>query len=269
MPDLRWLFGKPLREQAQCGPAGSKQVVNPNTSRRWDLRVYGTLKETQLCPFAKLTPREGSWGSLLNQAVVGRSWRSWSPVPAILLFVSEASLQAVSVCWAPDFTLANSVPKILNVPSRLAWPCTVGQAPYQTKLSPDHQGSLEKRSELSGSLVSQSAEWRVTVPLPACHSCAGLHHGAGQTWHPTGARRIEAAVVAGLFPPGSVCSGETVSSVAPKLLAETPGIPSKGVLVSPLKRKLQAGAQVTLSETEKDQAQGLNGQNTCLGFSSP
>lgn len=54
VPDLEWLFGKPLQEQTHCGPAESKyKVVNPNTSRRWDLRVYGILKETQLCPLIK------------------------------------------------------------------------------------------------------------------------------------------------------------------------------------------------------------------------
>lgn len=85
----------------------------------------------------------------------------------------------------------------------------------------------------------------MSVPLPRVTVNAGLHHGAGPgTWHPTGARRIEAAVVAGLFPPQEVSApGDGLLRRPLNCLAETPGIhPPKGVLVSPLKRKLQAGA---------------------------
>lgn len=67
---------------------------------------------------------------------------------------AEACLQAVSVCWAPDFTLANSVPKILECSSRLAWqvlPSWPGPIPNNSALI---TRDLWKESELSGSLVS-------------------------------------------------------------------------------------------------------------------
>lgn len=84
----------------------------------------------------------------------------------------------------------------------------------------------------------------MSVPLPDVTVNAGLHHGAGPgTWHPTGARRIEAAVVAGLSPHQEVSAlGDGLLRRPLNCLAETAGIhPPEGVLVSPLKRKLHAG----------------------------
>lgn len=66
---------------------------------------------------------------------------------------AEASLQAVSVCWAPDFTLSNSVPKILECSLRLAWQVLLARP--HTKQNPALiTRYLWKERELSGSLVS-------------------------------------------------------------------------------------------------------------------
>lgn len=174
VPDLGWLFGKPLQEQAQCGPAGSKQVVNPNTSRRWDLRVYGTLKETQLCPFIKRetdTQREGSWGSPPKPGCGQRSWRSWSPGAGHPLVCQQRPLSRPSLCAGPLTSPCLILClRFQNVPR--AWPgkyCPVGQAPYQTKPSPDHQGSLERERALRLLGVSGTLSGDVCAS-PGCHS---------------------------------------------------------------------------------------------------
>ena len=120
---------------------------------------------------------------------------------------------------------------------------TVGQAPHQTKPSPDHQVSLERERALRLLGVSRMLSWDVCAS-PGCQElmqgcAAGLDPGPGT-------RRCSAnrgCCGHRLVSPQEVSApGDGLLHRPLTCLATTIGIRSpKGVLVSPLKHKLQTG----------------------------